>query len=245
MLNFSLLGEGKVIVLLHGFLESSRMWDILQLELDFQCLRIDLPGHGNSSVQEEITINQMSQHVMQLTADLEIDSYSVVGHSMGGYVGLELMKNDPKCEKLTLLNSNYWSDDKNKAIDRHRIADFVLNHKKHFIYEAIPHLFLNPKDFPFEVKSLIDEASEMDPKGIAAASRAMSTRRDFTEEIHQWNSRILAIQGKEDAIVPIERFVEEKSKTLIDLVTVDDSAHMSHIEQTKLTRNQIVKFLKK
>ena len=45
-------GEGSVIVLLHGYLESSEVWEnfIPGLAESFRVIAIDLPGHGRSSV---------------------------------------------------------------------------------------------------------------------------------------------------------------------------------------------------
>lgn len=214
------------------------------MDKTFKCLKIDLPGHGNSPVLADVSIESMAKEVISILEENDVKSYSVVGHSMGGYVGLELLKLDASCKKLILLNSNYWKDDEKKVEDRRRIADFVMKHKKHFIYESIPHLFLNPKQYEMEVKDLIVEASEMKAEGIATASIAMSERKDFTPNMKLWSSQIMLIQGNEDTIVPTKRLLDEIGITGINLKLLDQSAHMSHIEQTRQVREEIVSFLK-
>jgi pimeloyl-ACP methyl ester carboxylesterase len=53
MLHYRSFGEGKTLVFLHGFLESSTMWDHLPLqELNVHCIFIDLPGHGQSPLND-------------------------------------------------------------------------------------------------------------------------------------------------------------------------------------------------
>ena len=45
-------GRGACILLLHGYLESSDIWDSFAARLaqNFRVIAVDLPGHGESSV---------------------------------------------------------------------------------------------------------------------------------------------------------------------------------------------------
>ncbi|MEZ5197434.1 MAG: hypothetical protein R2764_13875 [Bacteroidales bacterium] len=49
-INYKLSGEGPCLVLLHGFLESLKIWDDFAdiLSNDFKTIVIDLPGHGKT-----------------------------------------------------------------------------------------------------------------------------------------------------------------------------------------------------
>ena len=151
-------GIGHPVLFLHGFLESSTMWDFLDLPDSIQKIVVDLPGHGNSlDVSEESTMNYMAELVFDLLVLLNVKQYTIVGHSMGGYVGLELMKRDSNCNKLVLLNSNFWNDSPEKIQNRERVSNVIRTNKSHFLYETIPNLFLNPEKYDYEVKALIDE----------------------------------------------------------------------------------------
>lgn len=118
MLHFTVEGEGKTLVFLHGFLESSTMWSYLDLnELPAQRIFIDLPGHGKSELtdtSEWPSIDFMTDEVMNVLTKLRIESYNVIGHSMGGYIGLLLKEKDNRCEKVILMNSNFWADSEKK-----------------------------------------------------------------------------------------------------------------------------------
>ena len=49
MLNYRVTGDGFPVVLLHGYMESLRMWDGLFDELSqFSWWSVDLPGHGDT-----------------------------------------------------------------------------------------------------------------------------------------------------------------------------------------------------
>ena len=63
-INYSDKGEGAVIVLLHGYLESSEVWNGFETGLSsaFRVISVDLPGHGLSDVYGEV-------HTMEFMAE--------------------------------------------------------------------------------------------------------------------------------------------------------------------------------
>src|SRR4051812_6939833 len=84
-------GKGRVIVLLHGFLESLEIFDELSAKLSksFRVISIDLPGHGQTPVLGYIhSMELMAQCVKSVLDSLHLKKYVVVGHSMGGYAAL-------------------------------------------------------------------------------------------------------------------------------------------------------------
>ena len=147
MLNFHVEGEGPAIVFLHGFLESSSMWGYLELsELPFKKLFIDLPGHGKSELNANFDAPSLQffvDEVRLVLNHLQITGFSVVGHSMGGYVAMLLKQQVEGCKKVILLNSNFWSDSEQKKKDRVRVADIAFKAKSILINESIPNLFEN------------------------------------------------------------------------------------------------------
>jgi pimeloyl-ACP methyl ester carboxylesterase len=51
-LYYSDTGEGSPVVLLHGYLESSEVWNAFAEKLSrrYRIISIDLPGHGHSTI---------------------------------------------------------------------------------------------------------------------------------------------------------------------------------------------------
>ena len=241
MLHYRSFGEGKTIVFLHGFLESSTMWDYLTLnELNVRCILIDLPGHGQSPLTDtaEIpSIRFMADEVLSVLKALHVDEFTVIGHSLGAYVGLELAQLS-SCQKLILLNSNCWSDDDQKRRDRLRVAEIVFKAKKHFIREAIPGLFGRPNDFQAEIKQLIKEANHMSADAIAYAALAMRERVDYTEEVLANPSRYVFIHGELDTLVSGEQLFLRLPGMRVHFLP--NAGHMSHIE----SRDEVILLLK-
>lgn len=245
LLNYRVSGKGHPVVFLHGFLESSSMWGFLNLPQSIQQIVIDLPGHGGSfEASGDITMAKMAAHVLAVIKDLGIETYTVVGHSMGGYVGLELMKVDVNCAKLVLLNSNFWKDSLEKVENRKRVAKVVRTNKTHFLYEAIPNLFLDPEKHDAEVKGLIEEAKMMKPADIGNVSLAMGSRNDNKSVLKQNLDRVLIIQGEEDTTV----LKTEMDESLIGLNpnyhVLKKVGHMAHIESAQKTIKAILTFIR-
>ena len=228
MLYYQIQGEGPVWVFLHGFLESSSMWEALPLsELPITTLFIDLPGHGKSELlAQNPTMHAMAQEVQKVLVHLDIQNFTIVGHSMGAYVGLELSQHTG-FQKLILLNSNCWSDSEQKKQDRLRVATLVQKAKSHFVREAIPNLFSNPDSHPHFIEALAKEANEMTPEAISFAALAMRERTDFTEFVNAHPEQFIFIHGILDRLVSMEEFEAKILGTSIHLL---DCGHMAHVE---------------
>ncbi|MDB3907491.1 alpha/beta fold hydrolase [Crocinitomicaceae bacterium] len=220
------------LVCLHGFLESLAMWSELHLEETARLILIDLPGHGQSNLEYIDTMYEMSQGVYEVLQKENVESYKVLGHSMGGYVALELSQMDAKCDGVILMNSNVWTDSDQKVIDRQRVAKLVETKKERFVSEAIPNLFQAPENHSVQVESLIQEAISMEEEAIGRASIAISKRRDFSEAVFSGALSVNVIQGENDPIAPKDR-MEQLMVHHMENFHVVASGHMAHLEATE------------
>lgn len=252
-LNFRIIGEGYPVVFLHGFLESLTMWEYLQIEkFPFQSILIDLPGHGKSinDAEREPSIDFMAERVLDILSNLNIQSFSIVGHSMGGYVALSIknqsihkLNKSFDCQKVVLLNSNFWVDNDLKKKDRLRVAEIVFKNKELFLHTAIPNLFNEPDKFKKQISLLLKEAISMNEHDIAYSSLAMRSREDFSELVSNFETDFLIIQGENDSIVPMDLMIKMISKLELEYVLVKDAGHMAHIQSPFIVREAIEKFI--
>jgi pimeloyl-ACP methyl ester carboxylesterase len=185
----------------------------------------------------------MAKEVIAVIDELQITNYHLIGHSMGGYVGLEVKRLDSRLDKVMLLNSNFWSDSSQKVQDRIRVSEIVQTNKSHFIYEVIPNLFLNPEKFDADVKDLIAEALEMPSMAIAKASLAMSERVDFSEFVHENAEDFTIVQGVEDPIVSVSQMREKLEGVGNNFTELEEVGHMAHFEAPERVQKIIKEFL--
>lgn len=219
------------------------MWDYLPLsELNTTNIFIDLPGHGDSSLddRQEPSIEFMADEVEKILIQQDVEKFHIVGHSMGGYVALMLKAKMSNCEKVILLNSNYWADSKTKQKDRDRVSKIAYKAKDYFLLEAIPNLFSDRKKYKEEIHKLIDEAKEISSEAIAYASLAMKNRNDFTALLN--DKEYLILHGALDKLVQIEQYDQ-------DLIgeshfhEIPEAGHMSHIENSSEVIDALKKYL--
>ncbi len=240
-------GAGPTVVFLHGFMESSTMWDYLPLSAcPYQRLFIDLPGHGQSDLltgEGDPSIVQMAEHVAEVLSALNVQQFDVVGHSMGGYVALELKKSMRACGRVVLLNSNFWADTEEKKRDRIRVADLAFKAKDLLVQQAIPGLFYRKEMDNDPCQALIREAKQLLPESIAYAALAMRNRADHSETIVSYPNDFLLVHGENDPLINREVIREKTAKLPVKVHILPNAGHMAHIEQSAEIQNLLASFL--
>ena len=92
-------GEGPVLFFVHGFLNEAAVWSgvIDELEANFRCIAVDLPGHGRNAGTGAGTYGRDSvlSDIRVVMDQTECGPAVMVGHSLGGYLSLALAIEDP------------------------------------------------------------------------------------------------------------------------------------------------------
>ena len=107
-LHFLTAGHGPVVILLHGFAETSRMWQpiIPLLAEKFTVIAPDLPGIGDSSIPEKIDMLSAARQIHELVRSLKIEKARVVGHDIGLMVAYAYAAQFPnETEKLAVMDA--------------------------------------------------------------------------------------------------------------------------------------------
>ena len=106
-LYYEVHGEGEPIVLIPGTGFSGNVWDPYQvpgLSKSLQVITFDQRGCGRSSAPQGIyTIEQMACDVVALLDHLKLPSAHVLGHSMGGRIGLAMALTHPARVRSLIL----------------------------------------------------------------------------------------------------------------------------------------------
>lgn len=98
-------GTGEPLVLIHGFLNDSKSWALIEGHIGHRPLiRIDLPGHGRSPRLRIGSFQELVSVVRRTFDELQIESAGLVGHSLGGAVALAIADTRPRSvSSLTLI----------------------------------------------------------------------------------------------------------------------------------------------
>ena len=250
MLSFQQSGDGFPVILLHGYMESLKMWDqLVNSSNAFSWWAVDLPGHGETALlneEMEPSIDWYAHEVISFIQLKEIKEFHLVGHSMGGYIALRIKEMIPDaCKKVILLNSHPWEDSQLKKTDRLRVADIAYKAKSLFVQQAIPALFFQPDCFQEAIQLLTSEANNMSADAIAYAALAMRNRKDSTHVIDQFAEDFLIIQGKFDPLIDCEQVIEFSDVHKVKRAVLANSGHMAHIEEPDEISHLIHVFFRK
>ena len=88
-------GKGFPLVLVHGFLGSSKMWEpqVNFFKDRFRVITPDLPGFGKSNkVKSQNSIQSIANLLLDCLEEKKIDKFYLLGHSMGGMIVQEMAK---------------------------------------------------------------------------------------------------------------------------------------------------------
>jgi pyruvate dehydrogenase E2 component (dihydrolipoamide acetyltransferase) len=97
-------GDGPPIVLLHGLLDSANGWERFACATSRPCIAFDLPGFGHSDRATRPRISAYALDVGETLDKLDVKSYHLVGHSLGGAIAPALAELAPRrALSLTLL----------------------------------------------------------------------------------------------------------------------------------------------
>jgi pimeloyl-ACP methyl ester carboxylesterase len=161
-------------------------------------------------------------------------TFALAGHSMGGYVALEIMRSAPeRVERLALLNTNARPDSPESTENRRRL------------------LALAERDFDAAVATLLDKqlspAHLADPaltatitqmarsvgrEAFARQQKAIMGRADSRPGLSRIACPTLVVAGKDDAIMPVA-LLEELAQGIpgARLEVIDECGHAAMLER--------------
>lgn len=238
----------KCVVLLHGYLESMIVWDefVPLLSKHMRVVTLDIPGHGISVVQGEIhTMEYLADCVAKAMATLGIERYSVVGHSMGGYVTLAMLdKHKEHLDSIILLSSTPNADSEEKCDRRRREIELIKAGKKNTLARLVPHAGFAPENVK-RLKDYIDDLGELiiitEDEGVIAILAGMIERQDRNEILRSSGIPYMLIFGRHDFYIPndiAEDIASHHPKA--EVVWLDHSGHMGFYEEPERCAEAII-----
>lgn len=244
-------GEGPALLLLHGFTESHRCWlpAIEALAKQFRVLAPDLPGSGGSSLLGDGTadLGATATLLWHWLSDLQIEKCVVVGHSMGGYVALEMLAAVPdRLLGVGLFHSHPLGDDDGKKLNRDRTIELIEKRgSKDFLHGFIPNLFAPEKRTSLSqtIELLEKQAAEQSVAAYVAQTRAMRDRLPRLDLLIHSQLPKLVILGAQDPILPQNvglGFAAQLDRCQLELLP--EAGHMGMYECPEKTAEILAEF---
>jgi len=269
---YRVYGEGKPVVLLHGFGETGDIWQnqIEFLKGRFQLIVPDLPGSGQSEMIDDISIEGMAEVIKLIIdtnqkeiaiisgspkvsptgGDLEGAGVALIGHSMGGYITLAFAeKYGSYLHSFGLFHSSAFADTEEKIATRRKGIDFIKEHGAYeFLKTAIPKLFAPNHPDQSEIaktrEELIEKAHNFSDGALVSYYDSMINRPDRTKILKNASVPVLFVMGKYDNAIPLEDGLKQCFLPEKSYIHVlSASGHMGMLEEPGKSNRLLEEFL--
>ena len=207
----------------------------------------DLPGSGRSSMlpAEQASIDRYADCIRAILEAEKVESCTMIGHSMGGYITLAFAEKYPEMlEAFGLFHSSAYADDTAKIETRKKAIRFMeTNGAEAFLKSMIPGLFFETRNSEAP-DALIDKGRAFSKEALIQYYKAMIARPDRTKVLKETKVPVLFIMGKHDKAVPFEHSLEQSHMPALSFIQIlRNSAHMGMLEETAQVNKTLANFL--
>jgi pimeloyl-ACP methyl ester carboxylesterase len=253
MLYSRIEGEGKPLLIIHGFLGMSDNWKSfgsLYAAEGFQVHMLDLRNHGRSFHAEDFSYALMANDVLDYCNQHQLTNINVIGHSMGGKVAMLFATTHPELvEKLIVadIGPKYYAPHHQDILAGLNAVDFSTKPDRaeveETLYPYIPDFgtrqflmknlyWVEPGQLAFRFNLPIFNAK------IEVIGEALPSESHFDKPtlfIRGGNSKYIL-----DSDVP----EIQKHFPTFKLITIPNVGHWLHAENPKLFFEETITFLK-
>ncbi len=226
------IGRIGDLVFLHGAGGNHLNWyyQLEYLKNSFNLFAIDLPGHGNS---EGVPCDSIPCYTKFLSGFLERirltpENLVLIGHSMGGLVIEEYLKNNGTCQGVIFISSSYRIGRRNPPRSPEEFC-------KNLFYSS---------DAVGRCLKTADMILERSKNALKHDLEAVS-KVDYRDIVRDFDLPFLLIHGDKDRLISLED-AEEMEELLprATLHVVEDAGHMVMIEKAEEVNNAIKEWVK-
>ncbi len=254
-------GEGKTLLLLHGFGANKDNWNRLARHLtsDYHVIALDLPGFGDSfkNIQLDYDLNSQVTRLNEFVNKLELNPLHIAGNSMGGYIAGNYAAAFPdKVISLWLLNPlgvgqapasemfTMLSDNKRPVVLAQTRAQYqqLLS----YVFYQPPYI---PEVFITELANQAQANFPLHAKIFADNHQSIAGRITFAspldQVLKQFAKPVLITWGDQDRILhPEGAYYLEAILPNGKVVMMEDIGHLPMLEAPAATAQQFMLFQK-
>jgi len=244
--------DGEPLIFIHGFPFNKLMWEN-QVEVFKEYTRVlayDVRGFGNTEPgSEEFTIDQFAFDLFHFMDALQIKRAAVCGLSMGGYIALNALEQQPeRITGLILADTQCVADSEEAKLKR--MGTVIAIEEKglmEYTDESIKKLFsensfINKKEEILFIEHTIQHTRI---ETVCKTLKALAGRREMCPFLELITIPALILVGQHDQItVPeVAQKMHERIRGSI-LHVIDNAGHLSNLENAGSFNLALLRFLK-
>ena len=212
--------DAETVLLSAGLGGAAGYWtpQLAALTARYRVIVYDQAGTGRArrELPEDHSIEAMADEVLAILDAAKTDACHLVGHALGGLVGLDIARRVPKrLKSLTVVNGWANADDHTKRCFEARLL--LLKHAGPEAYVRAQPIFLYPAMW---LAKNAERAKHEDAHGLAGFQGADTLRRrigallrfDATTDLAAMKLPVFVVASRDDVLVPATRSEELAAK---------------------------------
>lgn len=251
ILNSTIKGEGKPLLILHGYFGMSDNWKTLgnQFSEDYQVHLIDQRNHGRSFQADEFNYKVLAEDLYNYIQHHQLENVYLVGHSMGGKTAMLFAATYPDLvDKLIVvdISPKEYQPHHNAILAGLNSVDFTIHNSRKLVDEQLSkyipefgvrqflmkNVYWVEKEqlgFRFNLKSLTDNNPEV--------GKPLPQNTSFSKET-------LFLKGEKSGyIIPQEQLIIDNHFPNNKVVEIANAGHWLHAENPKQFYEEVCWFL--
>jgi pimeloyl-ACP methyl ester carboxylesterase len=232
--------EGKVLIFLHYFggAASSWQWVANELESDYRCIALNIAEFGSTPALHQYSLQHYADAVKAQLQQLKIKSYTLIGHSMGGKIALQMAANQsPGLQHVILIAPSPPTpepmppEEKERLLENHLSRESAETTIKHATRRA-----LSDEQYEFAIET--HRATDQNTwrwwllEGI---------EENIANQMQRIQVPVTVIASKDDPVIPYETIQSDVIGLIEEaqLVAIENVGHLIPLEAPKLVADHI------
>ncbi|WP_038183838.1 alpha/beta fold hydrolase [Vibrio rhizosphaerae] len=252
------VGTGEVLLFGHSYLWNSQMWQpqVAALSQNYRCIVPDLWSHGQSDAAPDgvHSLKDYAEHMLALMDHLAIESFSVIGLSVGGMWGSELALLAPERVKaLVLMDTFIGLEPEVMHAKYFAMLDAAIatqSFPESIIPQVVPMFFSDhtlqqrpEPEFVTAFRTFLMTTSGPQVVDIARIGKIVFDRRDLLDDIHHLELPVLIMVGEQDKPRPVlESYLMQDAIAGSQLIVIPQAGHISNLEQPEFVTQALQGF---
>lgn len=248
-LSYRVSGEGKAIVLIHGFAEEGTVWrNQFDLFPGHRLIIPDLPGSGSSDLIDNMSMEGLARSVQAVLEAEGVEQCIMIGHSMGGYVTLAYADHfHHRLKGFGLFHSTAYADSEEKKETRRKGVDFIRRHgSAEFLKTSTPNLFAPASRN--ERRELVEEhlvsIRNFSSEALVNYYEAMIARPDRTHLLAMTELPVLFVVGRHDTAGSFDDALKQSHMPRLSYIHIlENSGHMGMLEEPEESNKALISYI--
>jgi pyruvate dehydrogenase E2 component (dihydrolipoamide acetyltransferase) len=231
------------VVLIHGFGGDSDNWlfNIDELAKSRPVYAVDLPGHGKSSkTLDSGELGELTQAVADLIDEIGAAKVHLVGHSLGGAVALQILRDRPERVASIVGIAPIGFDDR---VNADFIEGFIAAEKRKEIKAALQLLVGDPDLVSAQMIEGVQRYKRLE--GAREALRAIADKNlpsgrqtaSFRDLVREDRVPVMIVWGERDAI--LNPAAAQGLPSSVEVVRIENAGHLPHMEAASTVNGKL------